>query len=62
MLDTSFVKVPETIALAIEVINGVHGNGDDRKKALEKLGYNYKEVQSCVNDLIPLWKKYGGRL
>lgn len=62
MIDTSFVRVPETIALAIEVINGVYGNGDARKQALRKAGYDtydYNRVQKCVNELFPIWKKYG---
>lgn len=35
--------------LVQEVINGVWGNGTERKKALEKAGYDYKKVQAQVN-------------
>lgn len=59
MIDTSFVKMPETIALAIEVINGIYGYGADRKQELKKAGYDYNRVQKCVNELFPIWKKYG---
>lgn len=59
MLETRFVKMPETIALAIEVINGIYGYGEDRKQALKKAGYDYNRVQKCVNELFPIWKKYG---
>lgn len=33
-----------------EVIRGDWGNGDARKRNLEKAGYNYVEVQKAVND------------
>lgn len=38
--------------IAKEVINGKWGNGETRKKKLEKAGYNYKEVQKEVNRLL----------
>lgn len=38
--------------IAKEVIAGKWGNGANRKTALEKRGYNYKEVQSAVNKLL----------
>lgn len=37
--------------IAKEVINGKWGNGVDRQKRLEQAGYNYSEVQACVNKL-----------
>lgn len=43
-------KSNETIAK--EVIAGKWGNGDDRKKRLEKAGYNYNAVQAIVNKLL----------
>lgn len=58
--ETSYIKIPQTIALAIEVINDVYGTGEERKKALEKCGYDYNEVQACVDELFPLFKRYGG--
>lgn len=36
-------------AIAVEVIAGKWGTGDDRKKKLEAAGYNYKEIQNLVN-------------
>ena len=39
--------------LAREVINGVYGNGDDRKKAL---GSRYDEVQKKVNEILGINK------
>lgn len=38
--------------IAREVIAGKWGNGDTRKKALAKAGYDYKAVQKRVNELI----------
>ena len=36
--------------IAQEVINGVWGNGQDRKNRLTNAGYNYNDVQSKVNE------------
>lgn len=38
--------------IAMDVISGKYGVGTDRKNALTKEGYNYKEVQSKVNELL----------
>lgn len=38
--------------IAKEVINGKWGNGDARKTALTKAGYDYSEVQKKVNELL----------
>lgn len=35
--------------IADEVINGLWGNGEDRKNRLEDAGYNYNEIQNIVN-------------
>lgn len=48
-------KVVETKTideLAKEVIDGVWGNGDDRKTALVAAGYNYDAVQAKVNEIL----------
>ena len=37
--------------VAKELLQGLWGNGDARKKALEKEGYNYSRVQTKVNEL-----------
>lgn len=39
-------------AIAREVIKGLWGNGTARKQKLEKAGYNYREVQKRVNQLL----------
>ena len=38
--------------VAKDVIKGKYGNGEARKEALEKAGYDYHEVQSRVNELL----------
>lgn len=38
--------------LAKEVLNGAWGNGDDRKKRLTAVGYDYNAVQNRVNELV----------
>lgn len=38
--------------VAREVINGLWGNGEDRKKKLIAAGYDYAEVQATVNRLL----------
>lgn len=58
MAEVSIIRIPETIAVAFEVINGTYGNGDDRKKALKRAGYDYTKIQHCVNDLMPIFNKY----
>lgn len=41
-----------TSQIAQEVIDGKWGNGTDRKKALEKAGYDYEVIQDKVNELL----------
>ena len=38
--------------IACEVLEGKYGNGEERKKALWDLGYNYEAIQSIVNCLV----------
>lgn len=38
--------------LANEVIQGVWGNGDARRNALEGAGYNYQAIQTRVNEIL----------
>ena len=39
-------------AVAEEVIKGLWGNGNDRKKRLTASGYNYEQVQAAVNAIV----------
>nr|DAM63048.1 MAG TPA: CW7 repeat protein [Caudoviricetes sp.] len=54
------INLPDTVSVALLVIAGQFGNGDDRKQKLTKAGYNPVTVQSCVNELLPILNKYGG--
>lgn len=38
--------------VAAQVLSGMFGNGDERKRRLEEAGYNYAEVQAAVNQII----------
>lgn len=38
--------------IAQEVLNGLWGNGTERRERLTKAGYNYDNVQSIVNALV----------
>lgn len=48
--DNENVKTIDEVAH--EVINNQWGNGDERKTKLTQAGYNYKEVQSRVNQIL----------
>ena len=53
LLGASSVKPKKSITqVAKDVIAGKYGNGATRKKKLEAEGYNYKEVQKKVNELL----------
>lgn len=54
------INLPDTVSVALLVIAGQFGNGDDRKQKLTKAGYNPTTVQVCVNELLPILNKYGG--
>lgn len=44
--------------VANEVINGLWGNGEERKNRLENAGYNYQEVQNKVNEILGGYNYY----
>lgn len=57
------LKVDKSLEeLAKEVILGLWGAGTERKKALEKAGYNYAKVQAKVNEMLEpkYYPKYTG--
>ena len=58
-MNTYMFEIPPVVSTAFEVLAGKYGVGDERRKALEKDGYDYNRVQSCVNELVKLLSKYG---
>ena len=38
--------------IALEVLEGKWGNGEERKRKLESEGYNFREIQDEVNRLL----------
>lgn len=59
-MTVALFNLPQTVSVALLVIGGEFGNGEERRVKLTKAGYDYKTIQSCVNELVPLLKKYGG--
>lgn len=57
-MTVTVVNLPQTVSVALLVIAGQFGNGEERKRELERAGYNYDEVQACVNELLPILEKY----
>ena len=58
-MNTYFFSIPPIVSKAFEVIGGGYGTGDERKKKLEAEGYDYSKIQSCVNDVMKIFQKYG---
>lgn len=58
-MNNFIIELPDTIVVALAVICGHYGNGNERKELLTSDGYDYNTVQSCVNDLLEVFDKYG---
>lgn len=52
------IELDPVVSLALEVLAGMWGNGEERKQKLESSGYDYQRVQSCVNDLCEIMERY----
>lgn len=59
-MNVTAINMPQTISVALLVIAGEFGNGEERKEKLTKAGYDYEQVRKCVNELLPIINKYGG--
>ena len=59
-MNVTAINMPEYVSVAFLVIAGQFGNGEERKKKLFASGYDSTKVQNCVNELLPIIKKYGG--
>lgn len=53
------LELSPVVSIALEVIAGAWGNNKERKKKLEQAGYDYVRIQSCVNELMAVFNKYG---
>lgn len=51
------VAIPDKISCALLVISGYYGNGEERKKKLKDDGFDPAEIQSYVNELLPIVNK-----
>ena len=53
-LDILNVELPKKSndEIVAEVLKGFWGNGEDRKKRLTEAGYNYRQIQDMVNQVI----------
>ena len=60
-IQTILIEIPETVGVALEVLGGKWSTGLERVRLLENAGYDYDEVQSCVNDLWELFQEYGDK-
>lgn len=52
------IELNATVSLALEVIAGLWGNNEERRKKLESAGYDYDRVQKCVNELMAIIQRY----
>lgn len=57
-MNTYMFELPPIVSIAFEVLAGKYGAGDERKAAIQREGYDYNRVQSCVNELVSILKKY----
>ena len=59
-METVVFSIPNIVGVAFEVLSGKYGNDAERVKKLKEMGYDVNRVQSCVNDIVALFKKLGG--
>lgn len=52
------IELTPIVSIAMEVIAGKWGNGEERIKKLSEEGYDVEKVQRCVNDLVAISKRY----
>lgn len=57
-MHTFLIELTPIVSIAFEVIAGKYGTGEERRRLLEREGYDYNKIQSCVNDLIAVMAKY----
>ena len=55
------LELPSVVAVALLVIGGKYGNGQERVDALTAEGYDYSRVQKCVNELVRVINRYSSQ-
>lgn len=58
-MNVALVKLPDKVSVALLVIAGDYGIGQERKQKLIDAGYDAAEIQKCVNELLRVCEKYG---
>lgn len=59
-MTTYMIEVTPIVAVALEVIAGRYGTGDERIAKLRAEGYDPSVIQGAVNDLLGVLDKYKG--
>lgn len=52
------IELTPVVSIALEVIAGKWGNGEERIKKLKNEGYDAEKIQRCVNDLMSVMERY----
>lgn len=52
------IELTPVVSIAMEVIAGQWGNGEERINKLKSAGYDYEKIQKCVNDLVSIMERY----
>ena len=57
-METILIELTPVVSIAMEVIAGKYGNGEDRIRKLKSEGYDVEKVQRCVNDIMAIMERY----
>lgn len=57
-MESILIELTPVVSIAMEVIAGKWGNGEERIRKLKSAGYDYEKIQRCVNDLIAIGERY----
>lgn len=52
------IELTPVVSIALEVVAGKWGNGEERIKKLKSEGYDAEKIQRCVNDLLAIMERY----
>ena len=57
-METILIELTPVVSIAMEVIAGKYGNGEERIRKLKSEGYDAEKVQRCVNDNMAIMERY----